>query len=182
MARFNGRFVSADAYAKLVAGGAGKDDSTTSEFITDMPSETEVVHAIESALNIGIHILIASVVIAVVIICFVIPEYSYKQTERLRPEDLEPDRLVLVPNRLIGLNTVVRRTNRITGDRQTIKSQDAAQDDIVLAPRREVQGDFTVMTQGDAIPIHAELLDTVGWMRQQDCQRQSEQLGYLVAT
>jgi len=171
MPRYKGRFVSTDVYDKLVEGGNGE---------VELPTETEVVTVIETSINIGVHLFVASIVVAVVIVFFVIPEFSYKQTERLRPEDLEPERLVLVPNRLVGLNTTVRRTNRITGDRQTLKSQDAGQDEIVLAPRRAVQGDFTVMTQGDAVPVHAELLDTVGWLRQQDCAHRSEQLGYLV--
>jgi hypothetical protein len=174
MPRYKGRFVNADDYAKLVAGGSPDEQ-------LPMPTEKETVAAIETTINIGVHLLIAAIVVAVAVIFFIIPEYSYKPTERLRPEELDPDRLVIVPNRLVSLNTAVRRTNRITGDRVTLKSQDAGQDEIVLATRRVVQGDFTVMTQGDAVPIHAELLDTVGWLRQQDCVRRSEELGYLVA-
>jgi len=157
MPRYKGRFVSDDAHAQLIKGGDG----------TDVP-------------NMGFHVLVVSIVIALIVIFLIIPECSYKPTERIQIEDLEPDALMLVPNRLIALNTEVMRVNRITGDRTTIKSQDAAQDEIVLAPRNVVRGNFQLMVQGDAIPMHAELLDIVGWLRKSDCSRRAAEQGYLI--
>lgn len=153
--RFKGRFVKASD--SEIAGGSQPDE-----------------------LNMGVHLLAASIVAAIIIIFFIIPEFSHKPTCRVRSEEIAPDARVLVPNRLIQLNTSVRRTNRITGDRITMKSQDAPQDEIVLARRENVQGEFTLMVQGDAVPVHAELLDTVGWLRESDAERKSEILGYLV--
>lgn len=169
MPRFNGRFIKADDPR---VGGA--------LIIPDEGQKNEGGES-EKGQGIGVHLLAVASVAAILVIFFLIPEFSYKPTERLRLEDLDPDALVLVPNRAVRLNTRVRRTNRITGDRTTIRCQDAAQDDVVLAPRHAVQGDFTVMIQGDAVPIHAELLDVAGWLRKHDCERKCEELGYLVA-
>jgi hypothetical protein len=179
MPRFKGRFVKEADLPKLKSGGEPGEAEGGSRFV--LPDEGEVIEAVTTTISIGAHLLVASFVAAVVVIFFIIPEFSYKPTRRARPEDLDPDARVLVPNRLVQLNTRVRKINRITGDRVTLRSQDASQDEIVLAPRSVVTGDYTVMVQGDAVPIHAELLDTVGWLRECECEKKSEELGYLIA-
>lgn len=132
------------------------------------------------ALDIGVHLLVAAVIAAVLIIFIILPEFSHKPTLSASLDTLDADDFVLVPNSCIKNDTKVERLNRITGDRQSMKCQDRPQDDIVLATVSSIDGPIAIMTQGDAVPMHAELLDMAPWIPQSSARAKAEQLGYLV--
>lgn len=177
MARFKGRFVRGGSSDYADDKEMNSEDKI--EKIEPMGESVDNVGGYQ--IDSGVHILAIVTVIAVIIIFIVIPEYSYKITRRLRTADIDSDRYVLISNRFIRLDTQLKKINRITGDRSTIKSQDASQDDIVLAPGRTINGEYDIMVQGDAVPVHVELLDVVRWLSQSDCVARSEELGYLIA-
>lgn len=135
----------------------------------------------DSVYGLGVHLLAVTTVFSICIIFILIPELSYKPIKKLRLEDISADQLLIVPNRIIRIGTQIKKTNRINGDRQIKLSQDLLSDDIVLAPKSLIDGDFTVMVQGDYVPIHAELLDVVPWMSVSKCHKQCEELGFLIA-
>ena len=163
-------------------GGKGNDN----DLIVDLESASDTATNVMDikmmdikVIDIGVHMLVAAIAVAVLVIFVILPEFSHKPTLEIALDTLSMDDLVIVPNSCVKNNTKVDRLNRITGDHQTLNCQDRPQDDIVLARRDCIEGNITIMRQGDKVPMHAELLDTP-WISQTGARARAEQMGYLI--